>query len=162
VLATWNDKLTAFVDEECEFNLRDEIDVMVREAKLTLLVQRLEQPGAVMDHAEVVLTICGQIRIAMDKKMRIFCAKLLTSMQGLSDSLIALLMQKEEFTSQQRFTHVNTQSKKIKHRKDKNLSGGDATIQGILLLLLEDDSMAVRLASIQSMSIFAVRCGLIR
>lgn len=58
------------------------------------------------------MTICGQIRIAMDKKMRIFCAKLLTSMQGLEDSLVALMMQKEEFTSQQRFTHVGTHSKR--------------------------------------------------
>lgn len=31
-----------------------------------------------------------------------------------------------------------------------------------MLLLLEDDSMAVRLASIEAMSVFAVRCGVIR
>ena len=35
-------------------------------------------------------------------------------------------------------------------------------VQGILLLLLEDDSMAVRLAGIRAMSIFAAKCPAIR
>ena len=35
-------------------------------------------------------------------------------------------------------------------------------VQGILLLLLEDDSMTVRLAGIRAMSIFAAKCPSIR
>ena len=53
---------------------------------------------------EIVLTICKQIRMAMDKEMRIFCSFLLTELERIDDEIVVQMMQKEEFSMNQRFS----------------------------------------------------------
>lgn len=51
-----------------------------------------------VSQSHVVLLICKQIRMAMDKDMRIFCAQLLTEINDIDEQIVAQMMQKEEFT----------------------------------------------------------------
>jgi hypothetical protein len=56
----------------------------------------------------VILLLCKQIRQAMDKDMRIFCAKLLTQLDNIDEDDINQMMQKEEFTFNQKFTEIGS------------------------------------------------------
>ena len=57
---------------------------------------------------EIVLKICKQIRMAMDKEMRIFCSFLLTELEKIDDDIVVQMMQKEEFSMNQRFSQIGS------------------------------------------------------
>jgi hypothetical protein len=44
----------------------------------------------------------------MDKNMRIFCAGLLTQIDQIDEEIVVQMMAKEEFTFNQRFTHIGS------------------------------------------------------
>ena len=44
----------------------------------------------------------------MDKNMRIFCARLLTQIENIEEDNINQMMQKEEFTFNQKFTEIGS------------------------------------------------------
>jgi hypothetical protein len=46
--------------------------------------------------------------MAMDKDMRIFCANLLTELDMIDDEIVVQMMQKEEFTMNQRFSQIGS------------------------------------------------------
>ncbi|TNV86907.1 hypothetical protein FGO68_gene4412 [Halteria grandinella] len=119
---------------------------------------------------EAVTALCTQIR-AMDKIMRIYCAELLQELQGIPESSIIQMLQKESFF-QQKFVQIGVGQNKggNQHNKSKGKKGNDPLmlqqpmhqqpllsnqVTGILLLMLEDDSMGVRIAGIKAMSSFA-------
>jgi len=44
---------------------------------------------------KIVLLICEQIRMAMNKQLRIYCANLLTKIDRINEDIINQMMQKE-------------------------------------------------------------------
>ena len=99
--------------------------------------------------------------MAMDKRMRIYCARLVTQIKDIEDSIVAQMMTKEEITSTQKFVSIGSKKNKVVSNDLDSIQTCSVT-RGILLLLLEDDSMAVRLAGIRAMSLLAVNCVVIR
>lgn len=53
----------------------------------------------------------------MNKEMRIFCARLLTQIERVDNWIVAQMMQKEEFTFSQKFTHHNSNDAKNNEKK---------------------------------------------
>ena len=100
--------------------------------------------------------------MAMDKQMRIYCARLLTQIKSLDDKIVAQMMAKEEITSNQKFMSVTGGKKNKVSTVEAEVIQACPVTRGILLMLLEDDSMAVRLAGIRAMSLMAVNCAAIR
>ena len=78
-------------------------------------------------------------------------------------------MEKEEFSFTQKFVNVTQSPNKNKIEKVAQPVSQKVTdenfhnyVQGILLLLMEDDSMSVRIQGIKTMSLLAVSCVQIR
>ena len=44
----------------------------------------------------------------MDKEMRIFCSFLLTELEKIDDDIVVQMMQKEEFSMNQRFSQIGS------------------------------------------------------
>ena len=75
--------MTLIEAESRDFN---EIDPKVQQAKLALMVAKLNNEDYNKSRQiEVLVTICQRVRMAMDKKMRIFCARLLTQIKDLDE-----------------------------------------------------------------------------
>ena len=105
---------------------------------------------------ELVQLLCTEIR-AMDKKMRIFCAEILIHISShVEKSAIVQMMQKESMF-ENKFVQVGVTVPKPKTEVQLEPNKADlldASVTGILLMMLEDDSMAVRIAGIRAMSCY--------
>lgn len=120
---------------------------------------------------ELVRVLCVEIR-AMDKDMRIFCAGLLTQIDECVPTQTVVQMMQKESMFEQKFVQIsgtNSQPKSltpstVKSKPESTTSSLEVSpvVTGILLLMLEDDSMAVRLAGINAMSCFGRVCSEIR
>ena len=136
-----------------------------------MIVDRSNRDPTLVNDA--VKQLCTQIR-AMVKGMRIFCAGLLQELKQIPEPTVVQMIQKESFF-QQKFVQIGQQPKvgggghnqmqmmKSKGKKGAGQSGqnmemakegvqGPAQVTGILLLMLEDDSMDVRIAGIKAIS----------
>ena len=121
----------------------------------------------------------------MDKEMRIFSSEMLTKITAtVPTSTIVQMMQKESMFEQKfvqigvvgsaaisktKQTVTNMGSSSIVQIENSNQSTGvvkneqlEPVVTGILLMMLEDDSMAVRLAGIRTMSCYGQACSEIR
>lgn len=68
---------------------------------------------------DIVLKICKQIRGAMDKQMRIFCANLLTEIDQIDDKIVIQMMAKEEFTFNQKFVQIGSKDEQILKKRER-------------------------------------------
>ena len=77
------------VEKICQHG-EEEGDFEIKQKILNLLViqsNACENKGG-PEIKNIVLTICKQIRMAMDKEMRIFCAFLVTELQKIDDEVV--------------------------------------------------------------------------
>ncbi|CDW84004.1 integrator complex subunit 4 [Stylonychia lemnae] len=118
---------------------------------------------------EIVKDICKEIR-AMNKDLRNFLSKMLIEVKDMPVNLIIQMAEKES-TFQQKFVAVGQQNQQqrqapqVQNNKNKGSHDGQQIypeIVGIFLLLIEDDSMSVRISGIDLMSKLAQKAQEIR
>jgi hypothetical protein len=101
----------------------------------------------------------------MDKKMRIYCADMLIKISSHVGTNVAIQMMQKESMFENKFVQVGVTVSKPKAEVQPEPVKGDlldASVTGILLMMLEDDSMAVRIAGIRAMSCYGKLCEEIR
>ena len=126
----------------------------VRKLQFELMTARLgflDQSEVKQVANDLVVVLATEMR-AMCKDMRVFSSDMLVKITPFVPSSAIQMMQKQSYLQPAPIAGDSTS-------KPEQL---DSVVTGILLMMLEDDSMAVRLAGIRAMSCYGQACAEIR